>query len=217
MPERGDLKILDGGFPIYGQKNLPKINAMRMAFSVPTSTTPVVNTKGEALFTTAEELHDEPASCYNCQFYNEKAETCSLMGRRTKIRKFIWPKAGSPDAKQIEYWPCCSMQFYGEPNKSEATYRTFAADPDYMGLIWINAPKPGQEYGGANCGGVNGGDDCDHYLTEGKEEKWESLTGFCRALQCEVAAGDVCCQWRDDDKLEWQDAQRVLGELDGTG
>jgi hypothetical protein len=212
---RADLKIIDGGFPIYQEKNLPKINAMRMAFSAPGSEAPVVNTKGEALFTTAQELHDEPASCYNCQFFNEKAETCSLIGKHKKIKKFIWPKEDTEDAKRIEYWPCCSMQFYGETNKGEPVYRAFASDPDYVGLIWINAPKPGQEYGGANCGGVNGGDDCDHYAVEGDTPKWESITGFCRALQTEVAAGDVCCQWRDDDKLEWQDAQRLIGELDG--
>jgi hypothetical protein len=210
---RSDLKIIDGGFPVYGPEQLRKINAMRMAFSAPDSLAPVVNTKGEALFTTAEDMNDEPASCYNCQFYNEKAERCALMGPRKVIKKFIWPKEATADAKQIEYWPCCSMQFYGEPNKGEPVYRVFANDPDYMGLIWINAPKPGQKYGGANCGGVNGGDDCDHYQVDGDEPKWESATGFCRALQTQVAAGDVCCQWRDDDTLQWQDAQRLLGEL----
>jgi hypothetical protein len=211
---RSDLTIEKGGFPIYGADQLRKVNAMRRAFSAPLSLAPVVNTKGEALFTTAEEMNDEPASCYNCQFYNEKAERCSLIGTHKVIKKLIWPLEEKPDAKQIEYWPCCSMQFYGEPNKGEAFYRTFSNDPDYMGLIWINAPKLGQKYGGANCGGVNGGDDCDHYLTDGKKPKWESPLGFCRALQTQVAAGDVCCQWRDDDTLQWQDAQRLLGELD---
>jgi hypothetical protein len=213
---RAGLKIEDGGFPLYDERQIRKVNAMRMAFSAPDSDAPVVNTKGEALFTTAEEMNDEPASCYNCQFYNEKAETCSLMGARKVIKKLVWPKEATAKAKQIEYWPCCSMQFYGETNKGEPFYRTFAADPDYMGLIWINAPKVGQKIGGANCGGLNGGDDCDHYKTKDDKPKWESVTGFCRALQTEVAAGDVCCQWRDDDTLQWQDAQRLIGEINAA-
>jgi len=211
---RSDLKIEQGGFPIYGQGQLSKINAMRRAFSAPSSLAPVINTKGEALFTTAEEMNNEPASCYNCQQYNVKAQTCGEIGKRPTIRKIIWPMEPKPDAKQIEYWPCCSRHIYGEPNKGEAVYKA-QSDPDYMGLIWINAPKPGQECGGANCGGTSGGDDCDHYTTEGDKPKWESVTGFCRALQITVAAGDVCCQWRDDDVLQWQDADRLIGEIDG--
>lgn len=212
---RSSLEIENGGFPIYGVAQLRKVNAMRMAFSAPESSSPVINTKGEALFVTAEEMDDEPASCYNCQFYNLKAETCGLIGKRLTIKKLVWPKESTEDAKQIEYWPCCSMQLYGKPNDGEAGYRS-SSDPDYLGLIWINAPKVGQEYGGANCGGSNGGDDCDHYTTDGKKPKWESPTGFCRALQTTVACGDVCAQWRDDDTLQWQDAQRLIGELNGA-
>lgn len=211
---RSDLKIIEGGFPIYGEKQIRKVNAMREAFSAPNSSAPVVNTKGETLFTTAEEMHDEPASCYNCQFYNEKAETCGLIGKRLIIKKIVWPKEATADAKQIEYWPCCSMQLYGETNKGEAVYRA-SSDQDYLGLIWINAPKVGLPHGGANCGGTNGGDDCDQYIVEGTKPKWETPTGFCRAMQITVAAGDVCCQWRDDDTLQWQDAQRLIGEIDG--
>lgn len=207
--------MAEGGFPIYGPDQLRKVNAMRMAFSAPDSVAPVVNTRGEALFSTAEEMDDEPASCYNCQFYNKKAETCSLIGKHKVIKKLIWPMQATEEAKQIEYWPCCSMQFHGKPNDGEPVYRAFASDPDYMGLVWINAPKVGLALGGANCGGVNGGDDCDHYQTEGDTPKWESATGYCRALQSKVAAGDVCCQWRDDDKLEWQDAQRLLTDMEG--
>ena len=69
--------------------------------------------------------------------------------------------------------------------------------------------------GGANCGGADGGDDCDHYMSEDGKPKWESPTGFCRALQTTVACNDVCAQWRDDDTLQWQDAQRLIGEIDG--
>lgn len=212
---RAGLEIAEGGFPIYDERQIRKVNAMRMAFSAPTSMSPVVNSKGEALFVTAEEMHDEPASCYNCHFYNQNATTCSLIGKRHIIRKITWPREASADAKQIEYWPCCGMQLYGEPNKGEAKYIS-ASDPDYLALIWINAPKVGLAHGGANCGGTNGGDDCDHYTTDGTKPKWETPTGFCRALQTTVASGDVCCQWRDDDTLQWQDAQRLIGEIDGT-
>lgn len=211
---RAGLKIEEGGFPVYNEKQIRKVNAMRRAFSAPDSLAPVVNTKGEALFVTGEEMNNEPASCYNCQFYNEKAETCGLIGTHKTIKKLIWPKEATADSKQIEYWPCCSMQFYGKPNKGEAVYRA-TSDPDYIGLLWINAPKIGQQYGGANCGGADGGDDCDHYQTEDNKPKWESPTGFCRALQTTVACNDVCAQWRDDDTLQWQDAQRLIGEIDG--
>jgi len=212
---RNSLEISTGGFPIYGEKQLRKVNAMRRAFSAPESSSAVVNTKGEALFVTAEEMNDEPASCYNCQFYNEKAQTCQIIGKRHIIKKLTWPKKETPDAKQIEYWPCCSMQLYGKPNQGEAKYLS-SSDADYMGLIWINASEVGQQYGGANCGGSNGGDDCDHYTTDSGKAKWDSPTGFCRALQTTVACGDVCCQWRDDDTLNWQDAMRLIGEIDGT-
>lgn len=211
---RAGLKIEEGGFPVYDEKQIRKVNAMRRAFSAPDSMKPVINTKGEALFVTGEEMNNEPASCYNCQFYNEKAETCGLIGKHKAIKKIIWPKEATADSKRIEYWPCCSMQLFGEPNKGEAVYRA-SSDPDYIGLLWINAPKIGQEYGGANCGGVDGGDDCDHYMSEGDKPKWESPTGFCRALQTTVACNDVCAQWRDDDTLQWQDAQRLIGEIDG--
>lgn len=202
----------DGGFPIYTDKNVRKVNAMRRAFSTPASDTPIIPTKGQALFTTAESLNDEPTSCANCIFYNSTAETCSLIGPRIPIKRFVYPKEATVDSKQIEYWPCCGMHEHGKPNTGAAIYRN-SDDPDYLDLVWINAPKVGQEYGGANCGGVNGGDDCDHYLTEGKEEKWNSATGFCRALQTDVAAGDVCCLWQDDDELKWRDAVKIIKEL----
>ena len=209
---RSDLKILDGGFPVYGDAQLRKINAMRRAFSAPDSLDPVVNTKGEALFVTGEEMNNEPSSCYNCQFYNEKVKTCGLIGPRKIVLKFVWPKEATADSKQIEYWPDCSMHLFGETNKGAPVYYS-NSDPDYIGLIWINAPKPGLPHGGANCGGANGGDDCDHYTTDGEKPKWESPTGFCRALQTTVACNDDCAQWRDDDTLQWQDAQRLIKDL----
>ena len=209
---RSELKIIEGGFPIYGDKQLRKVNAMRRAFSAPDSIDPVVNTKGEALFVTGEEMNDEPSSCYNCQFYNETHKTCGLIGPRKIVAKFIWPKEATTDSKQIEYWPDCGMHLYGKTNKGPAVYYSHC-DPDYIGLIWINAPKLGLPHGGSNCGGANGGDDCDHYTVEGNKPKWESPTGFCRALQTTVACNDDCAQWRDDDTLQWQDAQRLLADL----
>lgn len=207
---RNSLEIEAGGFPVYGNKQIGKVNAMRRAMSLPTVKTAPIPSKGDVLFTTSEENNEEPSSCYNCIFYNY-GKSCALIGPRIKIKKFVY---GEPD-KAIEYWPCCGMNYHGEPNKGEPVFRG-NSDPDYLDLVWINAPKPGQQYGGANCGGVNGGDDCDHYLVEGKEKKWESATGFCRVLQTTVAAGDDCCQWEDDDRLEWRLAQKIIEEQNGA-
>jgi hypothetical protein len=206
---RDVLKVERGGFPVYDEKQIPKINAMRRAISLPAVKSPVIPYKGQALFTTAEEMHDEPASCYNCQFYNEKAETCAVIGPRIKIRKLTYPKESTADSKPVEFWPCCSMQLYGETNKGGVVYRA-SSDPDYLDLVWINAARPGQQHGGANCGGCAGGDDCDHYIVEGAKKKWESPTGFCRALQVTVACGDVCSLWKDDDELPWREAQKLI-------
>jgi hypothetical protein len=209
----GAYKIESGGFPLYDEKILPKVNAMRRALSLPASESVPIASKGDVLFTTAEEMNDEPSSCANCIFYNE-GKSCSLIGERIKIRKFTYPREATADSKPVEYWPCCGMHYFGVPNTSAPTYKG-TADPDYMGLIWINAAKPGQEHGGANCGGCNGGDDCDHYIVDGKEAKWDSPTGFCRVLQTNVACGDVCASWRDDDQLGWREAQKIIGGLNG--
>jgi hypothetical protein len=207
------VKTIDG-FPIYQDKHLRKVNALRMANSQPLYYSPVIPTKGQVLFTTSESMNDEPSSCYNCQMYNETANTCMLIGSRVPVRTLIYPKEATADAKPIEYWPCCSMQLYGDTNKGEAVYKS-QEDPDYLDLVWINAPKVGQEYGGANCGGCAGGDDCDHYLPEDGKLKWESLTGFCRALQTTVACGDICTMWRDDDELPWREAVQIIREQNG--
>jgi len=195
---RANLEIEDGGFAVYGPGHLKKINAMRRAKSLPDVETPLIPTKGEALFTTAEEMHHEPSSCSNCVFLRSDKH-CALIGPRTRIANLTH--------SQIEYWPCCSMHTYGISKNPD--YLT-SGDPDYMGLVWINAPKVGQKHGGANCGGCDGGDDCDHYLVDGGTEKWDSPTGFCRALQTTVACGDVCSLWRDDDILGWREAQKLL-------
>jgi len=203
---RGNLTIEDGGFPVYKAAQIGKVNAMRRAKSLPDLETPIVPTKGQALFTTAEEMHNEPASCYNCQMYNSGAKTCSIHGPRIPIRKL--QKDG------IEYWPHCAAFLYGEP-KAETSYSA-QRDPDYTALKWINAPKPGLERSGANCGGCDQGDDCDHYSTDGKIEKWNSPTGFCRALQVTVACGDECALWWDDDILEWRQAIKIIGSQNGA-
>lgn len=197
---RGDLHIEPGGFPVYGPAQIGKVNAMRRAKSLPEVDTPIIPTKGEALFTTAEEMHNEPASCDNCAFYDHPGRECNLIGPRPKIQKIT--KDG------IDYWPCCSMHTYSPEPLDLPTIGP--GDPDYMGLTYINAAKVGQKHGGANCGGCDGGDDCDHYIVEGKMEKWESPTGFCRALQTTVACGDVCSLWRDDDELPWREAVKII-------
>lgn len=202
---RVGLKIEEGGFPVYTGKHIGKINALRRAHSQPDSDCPIIPTKGQALFTTAEEMHDEPASCYNCSFYNSGEKTCALIGSRLPIRKLTMDG--------IEYWPCCSMQLYGA-TKTETSYLA-QCDPDYLGLVWINAPEVGQKLGGVNCGGCNGADDCDHYIVDGAKEKWDSPTGFCRALQTTVACGDVCTLWADDDQLDWRDSVKIIKEQDG--
>jgi hypothetical protein len=102
------------------------------------------------------------------------------------------------------------MHEHGEPNYGVEAFRG-ANSPTTLGLLWINAPRVGLEYGGANCGGCNGGDDCDFYMTD-IDDKREAPTGFCRVLQSEVANGDVCAAWNDDDKVDWQQAQAILAE-----
>lgn len=195
---RTGLKIEDGGFPVYTEKQVGKVNALRRAHSLPEVDTPIIPTKGQALFTTSEEMNDEPASCQNCLFIrNDKR--CALIGPRIPIQKIT--------NNDIEYWPCCSMHTYGVSKNPDYLA---SCDPDYMGLVWINAPKPGLEHGGANCGGCEGGDDCDHYIVDGAKEKWESPTGFCRALQTTVACGDVCSLWGDDDELGWREAMKLI-------
>jgi hypothetical protein len=195
---RSDLKIEEGGFAVYGPKQIPKINAIRRAHSLPDVESPIIPTKGQALFTTAEEMHNEPASCSNCVFLRKDGH-CSLIGPRIPIQKFT--------KDDVEYWPCCSMQTYGESKNLDYLA---SCDPDYLGLIWINAPKVGQEHGGANCGGCDGGDDCDEYFVDGSKPKWDSPTGFCRALQTTVACGDVCSFFHDDDQLDWREAVKII-------
>ena len=203
------------GFLVYRTKHLRKINSMRDAISQPWNYKPVILTKGQALYTPAEQMEGEPASCYNCVAYN-LGKSCMKMGPGTRIRKLVWPDAAVKDEKRIEYWPCCSMWDRGEPNAGPEKFIS-SNDPDYAGLIWINAPEVGQPRGGANCGGINGGDDCDYYMTE-TDDKRSAPMGFCRVMQTKVANGDVCSCWKDDDELTWRRAQEILaGGTNGRG
>lgn len=167
---------------------------------------------GAVMFCTAEQIGNKPTSCYTCTFQNGKNETCQLIGDAIQVAKVT----GDDEYKNpIEYWPCCGEHNYGEPNSGAPTYIDPLKSPDQLGLVWINASEPGQEYGGANCAGVNGGDDCDHYQVE-SGEKWDSKQGFCRVLQQTKEAGGVCAAWGDDDILSWQEAQQLMGNSDDT-
>lgn len=199
-------------FLSYKVEHLRKINSMRRAASQPDNILVPILTKGQVFFTPASQMHDEPASCYNCVHYNY-GRSCQKIGENVPIKKFTYPKESKGDSKPIEYWPCCSIQDFGEPNYGEEVFISHN-DPSNLGLGWINAPKVGQEHGGANCGGQNDGDDCDHYITEGSDKR-EEKSAFCRVLQCTVNGGDVCSAWDDDDLLDWQQGVDILRELDG--
>lgn len=200
------------GFPIYKSAQLKKVNSLRRANSlVEIEDAPILD-KGQVQFVTAEESDNEPCSCYNCEFYNAGA-TCYFFGPSIAVRKFIFPAEPTADAKPIEYWPVCGAQHHGKPNKGRERFADTLSDPDNLGLGWVNAPRVGLEYGGANCGGGNGGDDCDLYDVEGTDDKRSAPTGTCRILRTPVANGDVCACWIDDDFVSWQKAQSILSEL----
>ena len=199
-------EIEKGGFPVYDEKQLPKVDSMRRDKSQPTFFGVPILSDEAVMFTRASELGGKPASCYTCQA-QQSDKTCFYMGPAVKVSKVTGARdSGEP----IEYWPCCGMHNYGDPRTGKPVYSDELSSPSTLGLIWINGPKPGVKYGGANCGGVNDGDDCDHYLVRGKEEKWDSKQGFCRVLQHQVDSGDVCTAWHDDDELPWEEAQQLM-------
>jgi hypothetical protein len=201
---------MPANFLAYKIQHLKKINSQRRALSQPTFVDVPVLTKGQVQYIPEGEMDGKPATCYRCPFFNY-GRSCKLLGDRVSIRKFTYPPAPTADAKQIEFWPCCSAWTPGEPNYGDEEFFDNLATPETLGLIWINAPKIGQEYGGANCGGKNGGDDCDHYITEG-DDKREECTAFCRVLQQTVENGAVCSAWQDDDEIDWQRAQNILND-----
>lgn len=201
-------------FKIYTASELSKINSQRRAISQPADRTLPVLQKAKVLFVAASQMNNEPASCANCQFYNF-GRSCQFMGPGVMIRKFVYPPRATADAKRIEYWPCCGMHTYGIPNYGPEEWHKPFWSPGDVDLIWINAPAPGQEHGGANCGGACGGDDCDYFISE-DDDMHADKPGFCRVLQSDVDSGDVCTAWDDDDKLEWTKAQALIKELDGN-
>lgn len=191
------------GFLVYRGENLRKINSIRRVISAPDAKLPPILNNGQVLFSSASSADCEPRSCYNCPFFNYE-KNCSLLDPSLTIKKFTWPPEASADSKQIEYWPVCGYWVKGEPNYGEPG-RKASLNPEDAGLCWINAPKPGQEAGGACCGGQNGGDDCDFFMTP-MPDKREADTGFCRVLQRDVNNMDCCSCWIDDDVVHWQTA-----------
>lgn len=218
MAAESDTKTRSGpaeasGFLTYKLQHLAKINSMRRAASQPSSPSVPVPTKGQVLYIPAGRMQGRPATCYNCPFYNY-GRSCKLIGPHTIIRKFVYPPDPVPaDSKPIEYWPCCGMFIPGEPNYGAEEFLDRRSSPEDLGLVWINAPEVGQEYGGATCAGINGGDDCDSYCTKSDDKRSEPQA-FCRVLQGEVEGGAVCASWADDDQLDNAKAQSLLRELD---
>ena len=203
---RDDLKIEPGGFPLYSEKQLPKVDSMRRDKSQPSFFGIPILRDEDVMLTRASEMDSKPASCYTCQA-QQSDETCFYMGPSVKVAKV---KGARDSGEQIEYWPCCGMHNYGPTRTGKPVYADELSNPSTLGLIWINAPKVGQKYGGANCGGTEGGDDCDHYIVKGKNEKWDVPDGFCRVLQHQVGGGDVCAAWHDDDELPFEEAQQLI-------
>jgi hypothetical protein len=207
---RDNLKIEPGGFPVYDAKQLPKVDSLRRDKSQPDFMGVPILSDAQVLFTTADELGNKPASCYTCKEQTSEM-TCERLGPGVKVEKVIGSReSGHP----IEYWPCCSMHEYSQDvadgKRAAPHYHDTLDTPDSLGLIWINAPKVGQKYGGANCGGVNGGDDCDSYIVHGKQEKWDVDQAYCRVLAHDVPGGAVCAAWKDDDQLSFEDAQQLI-------
>ena len=194
------------GFLTYEPEHLRKINAIRRVISAPDAKLPPILNNGQVGFSAAADAHGEPRSCYNCPFYNY-GRSCKLMPSFV-VKTFIWPRKATEDSKRIEYWPVCSYWIPGEPNYGpEQSIANL--NPDDAGLCWINAPTLGQDYSGSCCGGRNGGDDCDYWMTAG-EDKREEDSGFCRVLQRDTNNLDCCNCWTDDDLVGWRTAQERL-------
>lgn len=192
--------------PLYKAGDLPKVNAMRYDKTQPDFYGVPVLHDSDVMFTTASQMGGKPGSCYTCSFQQSDL-TCAFLGPSVKVSK-VTGHADSGDP--VEYWPCCDIHDYGKPQTGKPFYRENVSTPSQVGLIWINAPEVGQKFGGSNCGGVEGGDDCDHYMVE-SGEKWDNPQGVCRVLQHSVDAGDDCAAWHDDDILEFEDAQQLMG------
>jgi hypothetical protein len=192
--------------------DLKKLNSERDVQSQFESTDLPILSKGSVLFVDADSRNGQPNSCYNCLMMNKRSHTCTIIGPNIQLDRFVWPPQPKEGELQIEYWPVCGYHMFGHPYGGDPYYAKHLSDPDDAGLIWINAPSVGQKYGGSNCGGINGGDNCDYYKTDGPPE--ESESGFCRVLQQNVGAGDCCAAWHDDDEVSWQTAQECLNGRD---
>lgn len=198
-------KAEKGGFVEYTKEQLPKVDAMRRDKSQPDFFGIPIISDEAVMFTRASELDDKPASCYTCQAQQADL-TCFYMGPSVKVEKV---KGAKDSGEQIEYWPCCGMHNLGPRQTGQPVYADILSNPSSLGLVWINAPRVGQAFGGANCGGVKGGDDCDHYMVK-SGEKWDNDDGYCRVLCHAVDGGDVCTAWHDDDELQFEEAQRLI-------
>jgi len=200
------------GFLKYKGENIRKVNAQRIAQSRPDLCgVPILDGAG-VLFSAASEAHGEPRSCYNCNFYNYE-KSCRLMEPSLIIKKVTIPLKPEASSKPIEYWPVCGYWVYGQPNYGPAE-SVAKLDPDNAGLGWVNAPETGQERSGTSCGGANGGDDCDLWLTD-EPDKRQVKNGFCRVLQHDTGNLDCCSAWQDDDWVTWQEVQERLKEVKG--
>jgi hypothetical protein len=198
-------------FKTYNADALRKVNAQRRALSQPDVYCVPTLKPAEVLFVPAAKMGSEPASCYNCSRYNY-GKTCQLIGPNVPVRRFIYPRTATADAKRIEYWPCCGEWSRGSANYGPPKFDYNLSTPDELGLGWINAPELGQEIAGANCGGSNGGDECDSYVTE-KADARDTTEGWCRVLQQNVENGAVCTAWRDDDWVDYARGSALLKEL----
>lgn len=193
------------GFLVYKGKNLSKINSIRRVISAPDAKLPPILNNGQVLFSSAKSADDEPRSCYNCPFFNFD-RSCAFYGPNVEVHKLVWPPTATADSKQIEYWPACGYWIHGDPNYGGEYFKDELIDPDDGGLCWINAPSVGLEYSGSCCGGRNGGDDCDYWMSE-KADKRDADTAFCRVLQRDTDNMDCCSAWNDDDLVSWRTAQ----------
>src|SRR5580693_1717716 len=102
-------------FLVFKADKLRKINSERRALSQPTLTDVPVLTKGQVMYVPEGQMEGEPATCYNCAFFNYD-RSCKLLGPKCKVKKLTYPPKPTSDAKQIEYWPCCGEWTRGEPN-----------------------------------------------------------------------------------------------------
>lgn len=194
-------------FKIYRAAELRKVNAQRRALSAPADRSLPILSEASVLFSAASESHGEPRSCANCCFYNS-GKSCMLHGPHLPIRKFKFPLRATADSKVIEYWPVCGYWAYGEPSTGEEKFLCIL-DPSDSGLGWVNAPEVGLSKSGTCCGGGNGGDDCDFFITK-DDEMHGNEPGFCRVLQKDVANMDCCGAWQDDDWIPWERGVEIL-------